>query len=178
MESQRINILLEKYFDAETSLEEENELINYFLSDLVDEELKQYIPMFSVLREDSNNENQGLGDDLMNFIIESEQKEKLKYRLRIRIITALAASVILGMFAVNFYSHQKQWKDTYTDPGQAYSEARKTLEFVAGKYNKGLAQLKPIGKIENATAPFYSGMKVLDKGFRKLENIENLNRKL
>jgi hypothetical protein len=178
MESQRINILLEKYFDAQTTLEEESELINYFHSDHVNEALKQYIPMFASLREVSTHENQNLGDELMNFIIDSEQSGKLKYRLRTRIITAIAASVILGMLAVNFYSHQRQWKDTYTDPGQAYSEARKALEYVAGKYNKGLAQLEPMGKIENATAPFYSGMKALDKGFKKLESIENLNRKL
>jgi hypothetical protein len=178
MESQRIQILLQKYFEAETTLDEENELINYFNSGEVKDELKQYVPMFAGLKALSTSENIDLSDDLMNHILESEHKEKLKYRWMWQIVTGIAASVILVMLAVNFYSSQNQWKDTFTDPDKAYAEANKTLEFVAGKYNKGLAQLRPIRKMEDATAPFFSGMKVLDKGFGKLEEIENLNKKL
>ena len=169
MESQRINILLEKYFEAETTLNEENELINYFNSEKVDESLKQYIPLFEGLKELSTSEYPGLGDDLMNHILESEHKDKLMYRWRWMIVTAVAASVILAMLAVNMYSRQKQWKDTYSNPEQAYVAASNTLDYVAGLYNKGLAQLKPIGKIENATAPLTSGMKTLEKGLNKLD---------
>ena len=50
MESQEIHILLQKYFEAETTLGEENELINYFNSAEVADELKSYIPMFSGLK--------------------------------------------------------------------------------------------------------------------------------
>ena len=177
MESQRIQILVQKYFEAETTLDEENELIDYFNSGKVDEELKVYIPMFSGIKELSADENPNLGDDLMNFILESEHKEKLRYRWMWQMVTGIAASVILVMLAVNFYSNQNQWNDTFTDPNQAYAEASKTLEFVAGKYNMGLAQLKPIGKMEDAATPFYSGMKTWNKGVEKLGNVENLNKK-
>ncbi|MDO8929495.1 MAG: hypothetical protein Q7J86_12350 [Bacteroidota bacterium] len=178
MESQRINILLQKYFEAETTLAEENELITYFTSGEVDENLKMYVPMFSGIKELSVDENPGLGDDLMNYILESEHREKLRYRWMWQMVTGIAASVILVMLAVNFYSNQNQWHDTFTDPDEAYAEATKTLEFVAGKYNKGMAQLNPIGKMEDATIPFYSGMEALDKGFKKLYEIENLNKNL
>jgi len=178
MESQKINILLQKYFDAETTLDEENELITYFNSDEVVAELRPYIAMFSGLKNLSESENQDLGDDLMNYILESEHKEKLKYRWMWQIVTGVAASVILVMLAVNFYSSQNQWKDTFTNPDQAYAEASKTLDFVAGKYNKGLAQLKPIGKIESAVSPFNSGMNTLNKGFRQMKEVETLNKKL
>ena len=171
MESQKIIILLQKYFDAETTLDEENELITYFNSDKVDEELKSYIPMFTGLKEIPISENQELGDDLMNFILESEHKEKLRYRWMWQIVTGIAASVILALLAVNFYSNQNQWEDTFTDPKQAYSEANKTLEFVADKYNKGMAMLKPIGKVEAAATPFYSGIATWNRGLDKLENI-------
>ena len=175
MESQKINILLQKYFDAETTIDEENELITYFSSGEVDENLKMYVPMFSGLKELSAEEDSVLGEDLMNFILESEHKEKLRYRWMWQIVTGVAASVILVMLAVNFYSSQNQWKDTFTDPKQAYFEASKTLEFVAGKYNKGLAQLRPIGRIESATDPYNSGMEKLNRGF---EQIKKLNEKL
>ena len=77
MESQKINILLQKYFDAETTIGEENELITYFTSGEVDENLKMYVPMFSGMKELSAEEELGLGDDLMNYILESEHKEKI-----------------------------------------------------------------------------------------------------
>ena len=178
MESQRIHQLLQKYFEAESTLEEETELINYFNSGEVEDQLKPYVPVFSGLKELSVTENEELGDDLMNYILESEHKEKLKYRWMWQIVTGVAASVILVMLAVNFYSNQSQWNDTFTDPQQAYNQASKTLEFVAGKYNKGMALLKPIGKMEEAASPFYSGMETWNKGVGKLVNIENLNIKL
>lgn len=175
MESQKIHILLHKYFEAESTLEEEMELIAYFNSGKVDEEFKSYVPLFAGLKELSANENEQLGDDLMNYILESENTDKLKYRWMWQIVSGVAAAGILVMLAVNFYSPKSQWNDTFSDPQLAYAEANKTLEFVAGKYNKGLAQLKPIGKIEEAAAPFYSGMETWNRGMEQLEDIENLN---
>jgi len=177
MESQRINILLQKYFEAETTLAEENELINYFNSGKVDEELKSYIPVFSGLKEALLIEKPTLSDDLMNYIMKSEQKEKVRSLWKWQIVTAVAASVITVMLAVNIYSDQKTWKDTYSDPDKAYAEARKTLDYVAGKYNKGIIRLKPIETLENTLAPLNSGMKLLNKGIKKFEDIDQ-NKKL
>jgi hypothetical protein len=175
MESQRIPILLHKYFEAESTLDEENELITYFNSGKVEDEFKSYVPVFAGLKQLSAKEDTQLGDDLMNYILEAENKEKLRYRWMWQVVTGVAAAVILVMLAVNFYSHQGQWNDTFTDPRMAYAEASKTLEFVAGKYNKGMAQLKPLGKVEAAATPFYTGMDAWNKGLGQLENIENLN---
>ena len=178
MESQKINILLQKYFDAETTIDEENELINYFNSEDVDESLNRYIPMFSGMKELRTEANQNLGEDLMNYILESEHREKLKYRWMWQLVTGVAASVILVMLAVNYYSNGNAWKDTFKDPDQAYAEASKTLEFVAGKYSKGLAQLRPIGKIERAVSPLNSGMSRINKGMEQMNGIEKWNQKL
>ncbi|HET6558240.1 MAG TPA: hypothetical protein VFG54_13055 [Prolixibacteraceae bacterium] len=178
MESQKINILLQKYFDAESTLDEENELITYFNSGEVEDELKPYIPVFSGMKEISAEENPELGDELMNYILESEHKEKVRYRWMWQMVTGVAASILLVMMAVNFYSERNEWNDTFDDPQQAYVEASKALEFVAGKYNKGLAQLKPIGKMEEAATPLYSGMETLNKGMNELQNIGSINEKI
>ena len=175
MESQKIHILLQKYFDAETTIDEENELITYFTLDKVDENLKMYVPLFLGMKGLSVDEDPAMGEDLMNFILESEHKEKLRYRWMWQAVTGIAAAVILVLLTVNFYESKNQYKDTFSDPQQAYTEATKTLEFVAGKYNKGLAQLKPIGKIENAVDPLKSGMSKLNKGFRQMDDV---NKKL
>lgn len=172
MEPQRVHILLQKYFDAETSLAEENELITYFSSEEVDEKLKMYVPMFSGMRELSAEEDLELGEELMNYILESEHKEKVKYRWMWQMVTGVAASVILVMLAVNYFTSRNQWSDTYSDPQQAYAEASKTLEFVAGKYNKGLASLTPVRKLEEAATPFQTGITKLSKGLEHLKKNE------
>jgi hypothetical protein len=172
MESQRVHILLQKYFDAETSIDEENELITYFSSENVDESLKMYVPMFSGMKELSAEKYADLEDDLMNHILESEHREKLKYRRMWQVVSGVAASVLVVMLAVNYYTSRTQWSDTFSDPNQAYVEASKTLEFVAGKYNKGLAQLQPVKKLEEAASPLQTGFSKLNKGFEHLKAIE------
>jgi hypothetical protein len=168
--------LLQKYFEAETSLEEENELITYFTSGEVVENLKMYVPMFSGLKELSVDEDPALGDELMNHILESEHREKVKYRWMWQMATGVAASVILVMLAVNYYIGRNQWSDTFTDPQQAYVEASKTLEFVAGKYNKGLASLTPVKKLDDAANPLQTSISKLNKGFEKLKGFEKQNK--
>jgi len=123
----------------------------------------------------SAEEKADLSDELMDYILESEHKEKVKYRWMWQMVTGIAASVIVVMLSVNYYNSRMQWKDTFTDPQEAYAEASKTLNFVAGKYNQGLAQLRPIGKIESAVNPLNSGMKKLNKGF---DQMNELNEKL
>ena len=49
MELKNIEILLEKYFEGETSISEENELRKYFSSTEILPHLKQYKPMFDYL---------------------------------------------------------------------------------------------------------------------------------
>ena len=178
MELQRINILLQKYFEAETTLDEENELITYFSSGDVDENLKMYVPMFSGMKELLAEEQPTLGDELMNHILESEHREKLRYRWMWQAVSGVAAAVIVVMLAVNYYSGRTQWNDTFKDPDQAYGEAVKTLQFVSEKYNKGLAQLRPVGKIESAVSPLSSGMSKINKGFEQVNEISELNKKL
>lgn len=174
MESQRINILLDKYFEAATTLEEENELINYFNSGNVDEKLKSYASFFAGLKQFSSEDTADLSEELMNHILQSEKKKKIQLRLRTGIITAIAASVIVGLLAVNFIGNQTHFRDTYKNPDQAYVQAYKTLEFVAGKYNKGVAGLEKVNRLEDGTKPLSSGMEALSKGLNKLENFKKL----
>lgn len=178
MELQRINILLQKYFEAETTVEEENELITYFSSEAVDESLKTVVPMFSGIKELSAERDLALEEELMDHILESEHSEKMRYRFMWQWVTGIAAVIVMALLAVNFYGSRNQWKDTFSDPQMAYAEATKTLQFVSSKYNQGLAQLKPIQKVDQAMDPLNSGMNLLNKGFVQLNDVKKMNEKL
>jgi hypothetical protein len=95
-----------------------------------------------------------------------------------QVVTGIAAAVIVALLAVNFYGNRNDYKDTFSDPHQAYAEAVKTLQFVSGKYNKGLAQLKPMEKIDNAVSPLKSGISKVNKGLKQMDEVTNLNKKL
>jgi hypothetical protein len=51
-EIRHIQALLEKFWEGETTLEEERQLKGYFASEQVDERLKQYMPLFQAIREE------------------------------------------------------------------------------------------------------------------------------
>ena len=174
MESQKINILLQKYFEAETTLEEENELINYFNSGKVDEALKNYVPLFLGLRKLSKEEIPDLNNEIMSHLLEYEHKRK--FRLRIGIISAVAASVMMGLLAVNFISHPKPSNAIADDQREAYEEVVKAFGYLAGEYNKSLAELAPLKKIDEAANPIQSGINDVNDGFNQIKEIRKINK--
>ncbi len=51
--TEKIKILLNKYFEGETSLQEERELHTYFNSENVDASLREYVPLFAYFKQTS-----------------------------------------------------------------------------------------------------------------------------
>ena len=81
MELKEIKNLLQLYFEGETSLEDERRLEEYFQSGEVADELKEYAEFFGGISElaavaGENN----IEEDVMDFILENEHREKSKYR--------------------------------------------------------------------------------------------------
>lgn len=178
METEIIKYTLQKFFDGETCLDDERLLREYFGGNDVDEELLPYRDLFVGLDELSVSENRLSPDDLMDFIMEAEHQAKNKYRRLWQAVSGIAAALILAFMLFNYYDDRPAWKDTYSDPEQAYAEAVHALHFVAGKYQKGLAQLQPVQKLNDATEPMHNGICLLDKGFREMEPLAKISKKL
>ena len=143
MKTWEIKQLLQQYFKGESSEEEEKILENYFNAGNVADELKEYAPYFSGITELSGKigDNE-IEDDIMNFILENENREKTKYRWMWKTVTGIAASIIIVLGGFLFYQqNQAPFKDTFSNPDEAYEYAQQTFEYVSSKYNKGLAQL-------------------------------------
>ncbi len=179
METMHIKELLDRYFEGQTSLAEEEQLRTYFSSGKVADELLPYRELFAGLDDlHLQSHNDGLADELMDFIIESEHKEKSKFRFLWQAVSAIAAVLLLALLLVNFPKSDSRWTDTYDDPQVAYAEATKTLQFVAAKYNEGMHQLKPVGKLTKAIQPLDNGLKQVNRGFDQVENLGILKEKL
>jgi hypothetical protein len=152
MDSDKIRILLQKYYLGETSLEEEKILKQYlsefsqaeFANDkqLVDYYLSSQITVPGDLNEEL--------DDL----IENEWKKETKgkfYRI-IRWSSSVAALLIIAL-SIFFYSkkeNQTALADTYKDPRVAYAETQKVLLFISNTMNRKAASLKYLSNVDNS----------------------------
>lgn len=176
MELTEVKILLQKFFDAQTSEEEEKQLADFFRAGQVPEELKVYQQFFDATEELSTTKFDGFEEEVMSHILESEHREKSKYRWMWQTVTSAAAILIIALLVVN-YNQEKRWQDTYDDPEIAYQEATKALQYMAGKYQKGMVKLQPMAKLEKASAPLQTGLGLVNKGFEEMNELKKLNQK-
>ena len=92
----KIENILEKYFEGQTSLKEEEMLRNYFQEKDIPEHLQKYIPLFRFFTEERKGKN-----------IE-KQKFNLKRTVIFRIGVGVAASVILFISVRSFFIIENQ----------------------------------------------------------------------
>ena len=139
MELDKIEIILEKYFDGATSIAEEKELQDYFSGDVAQHH-EQYKPLFGY------------------FVKEREQqfKQNIPLQTKKRKVVAwlsVAASVVVlvgvGTFA---YFNQTQSQDlgTYDSPEEAFKETQKALALLSDHVNTGVESVQYIQEYETA----------------------------
>jgi hypothetical protein len=152
MNLQEIEKLLEKYFEGETSLSEEQRLRDYFSSGNVPERWRNLQVYFNQMKlEKEIHLDSSVTDSKM---ISSQKEEKVAPLIDLRRpwiywMTGIAASIlILIAVFVKFDPFSKRIEDTYKDPQTAYVEARKILLYVSSQMNKGTRNLKPVATLQ------------------------------
>jgi len=139
MELRTIEKLLDKYFDAATSIAEENELKAYFSSTDVAPHLEQYRPVFGYFAREATQQ--------------FDKTVPLKTKKHYAKWVSVAASVVLlaGMFT--YFSGQPVNQDelgTYKDPETAFKETQKALSLISKNVNVGVNSLNYIGAYEKS----------------------------
>lgn len=177
METKEIAKLLQKYFNGETTGEEERTLETYFASGNVAGEFKEYSGFFTGISELATNKAESdIEEEIMDFILENENREKTKYRWLWKTVTGIAASVIIILGGFLFYQQQqKPFKDTFDDPKEAYAYAQQTLQFVSVKYNKGMSGLSEFEKLQKATKPIKKGLAPVNEFYNAIKRMEKNN---
>ncbi len=137
MEENRVKSLLNKYWEGETSLEEEKELHSYFQSAEVKDEFRSIQPLFAFFSEAGEMKMQG---DVK--LLEKDFPKRKVVNLRWIINVAASLAIFFALFFVNkkddYDSQQFVYEDTYEDPEQAYAQVKEALLFLSGKMNKGM----------------------------------------
>ena len=177
MDTRQIKILLEKYFDGNTTLEEEQRLLGYFTGNIEDPDLMPYRQYFTLLK---------AGRDPMpvnqEFLVKMEtlidaQKNPESGKIRSLWLTRVAVAATLALMigiSVILLSRNKTAKDTYTDPQLAYSEVQRTLLYVSHSINRGMQPLSAVSKINTGTEHLKT-LKKLDTGMEMLNMVSIIN---
>lgn len=146
MEPNKIEDILEKYFQGETSIAEENQLKEYFSSSNVAQHLEQYKPMFGY------------------FSLAKEQKSTYEIPLQSKkrnvawLSIAASAVVLLGIGTYFFVSEQKDTTavasqtelGTYQDPEEALKATQKALALLSSNVNVGIESVHYIKEYEQS----------------------------
>ncbi len=141
MDSNIIEQLLEKYWMAETSLEEEQQLRDFFQSKDVPESMKATAEMFRFFDSEKNKS--------LNENFESTVTKQLRQRQGGKVISmsftniARIAAGILVVVAAGYFirqevrkSYPQELQDTYSDPQMAFEETKKALMMISNSFGK------------------------------------------
>ena len=136
MEFNKMEALLEKYFEGETSIAEENELKNYFSSSNVAPHLEQYKPLFGYFTE-AKKEN-----------FEKEVPLISKKQKVARLSMAASIAVLLGVGTYAYFNADEVKKNnelgTYENPKEALEATQKALAMLSNNVNVGVEGIEYI----------------------------------
>jgi hypothetical protein len=159
-----IEKLLQQYWDGDTSLEEEQQLMAYFSTQKVDERLKPFTPFFLAMAEERNLHLSASFDQRLEQALPTGGKEAIVRKLSFTWMRVAAAVVVLvvAIFAVRQIQKQQpdlpiaiDWsKYEPQDPQEALEKTKAAFALVSEKMNHGKRQtlrgLESFEKAKNA----------------------------
>ena len=160
MDLNRVEILLERYWNCVSTVEEENELKALLNSKDVPDELKDSAALFKYFEL----QKQATLDERFEEVIVEKIKHqqspivrKLNNSFQNYMKVAAAVLVILAasfIFRMEFWQDEKPKmllvEDTFQTPEEAYAETKKAFLLIAEKMNSGRKQAQKIGIMNEA----------------------------
>jgi hypothetical protein len=174
MELKEIKKLLDKFYEGETSLEEEHLLRNFFKNSPVPDDLAADKELFTQMYQEQQNvpENVDLVQKLHRTIDNHVKRENKTRRLNIFYkVSSVAAgiAIIVVSYLVIVQNNKKPLaNDTYEDPKVAYEQVKRTLLYISQNLNRGTKPLEQVSKINQGMAEF-STFSSFNSGLKDLE---------
>jgi hypothetical protein len=181
-----IRKMLDRFYAGETTLEEEKKLQDYFSSARIPEELIPDKDLFRSLGNatDSVSVPEGLNQKILSVISEQEKKVIRTRRISVFSLSGLAAGllVVIALY-VGYVKNNgggrlasNQITDTYTDPQDAYEEAKRTLAYVSNKLSTGTTELEYVAKVSKTSTEPLKSLSKINKGSKELSLLGQLQR--
>ncbi len=161
MDSNKIDDLLKKYWECETSLDEEKELRAYFNESEYDKKYANVAPLFRYYEREQkiggldNFFDQRILDEIENIQPKVKKKSKI-IELFGNVVKVAAVGLILitaGYFIKEELSKEEMKpyvSDTFEDPEKAFEETKKALQMISKNFNKGRKEVKKLSTFNEA----------------------------
>jgi len=151
MERNGIKQLLEKFYNGESSPDEEAALKEFFRQPSIPEELEVDRELFLYTSQASNAQIESplLEQKIAAWVDQQEGSEAKTRKFRVwNSFIGIAASIaIIVACYFTLFQKERKMKDTYTNPQLAYAETKRTLLYISRMLNKGTAPLANIDRI-------------------------------
>lgn len=177
MDFDRIEKLLEKYWECETSIEEERELKDFFNGGQVPEKWQSFIPLFQYYeKEKAEGGLDHFFDERLLAQIEQEtnasdqSKPKGKVRKLINDVLKVAAVILVLVTSAYFVRENiienketvnTEIANTIEDPKEAFEEAKKALMLISKNFNKGKKEASKMSVFKDAQEQVKKGTETL-----------------
>ena len=153
MNTKEIKQLLEKYYNGESSIDEELILKDFFSREIVPDELEIEKDIFIYYSESSaiHLPSEGFGTRIINAIDDYEKNHAgFRWSRIYRTVTGIAAGILILAGSYFFFTYRSEPADTFSDPEIAYNEAMKILYVVSSRLNNGTRELEKVGMMQDA----------------------------
>ncbi|MGC3943902.1 MAG: hypothetical protein QM762_05085 [Chryseolinea sp.] len=156
MDSSKLQHLLQKYWDGDTTLEEEQLLKDYFQSSEVSDEMRDVAAMFQYFNQAKKNSLNDISFD--RTLIDKVSGKPQEGRVRNLLFNSMriAAGVVVVMAATWFIRNEirqstpQEAVDTYDDPKLAFEETKKALMMISKSFGTAEEQAKKINLFNEA----------------------------
>jgi uncharacterized protein HemX len=146
MELDKIQLLLDKYFEGNSTTKEEDSLSSYFSSEVVDASLEHYKPLFDYYA--AAKETKSAQNTLQIPVV----KTKKRTTTWISIAASVAVLIGTGTYAFLQLNNNSKAEDlgTYDDPELAYKETQKALTMLSNQVNVGIEGVQHLQEFDKS----------------------------
>lgn len=157
MDSNKLEELVKKYWDCETSLEEEQQLREYFREKHIPESWRETAALFRYFDEQKTKTVEPQFDEMVvTRIKETPKKREGNVVKWVAASLRIAAGVAVLLAAIYFVrqelrvDHAVAVEDTFDDPQQAFEETKKALLMISKGFGRAEQQAKKINMFNEA----------------------------
>jgi|GEM_PF-243638 len=191
MSTKEIEILLEKYFEASTSVEEERILREFFQRENIPAHLKSLQPLFRTMKVESGIKSPVDHEILLIEKISPVKKNPFYSNRRLYWISSIAATILLVLSIIFLKERENKPLSNNYSPDEvqlALLQTTEALNFISLKLNKGTSELSQLEKIDytrvaleniarldQGMGQMQSGFSRVDEGLGQLNKLSKLN---